>query len=82
MTYEVEIRPAAVKDLDAMSPDVAQRVLAKIELARNDLAGNVKRLTNFTPEYRLRVGDWRVLFEVAGSRIVVHRVMHRSKAYE
>lgn len=32
--------------------------------------------------YRLRVGDWRVLFEVDGKAIVVHEVKHRSEAYD
>ncbi len=47
-----------------------------------DLQGDVKRLTNFTPEYRLRVGDYRVLFELAEQTIIIYRVKHRSKAYE
>jgi hypothetical protein len=34
-----------------------------------DLAGDVKQLTNSTPEYRLRVGDYRVLFEIEGNII-------------
>jgi mRNA interferase RelE/StbE len=46
------------------------------------LAGDVKRLTNFTPEYRLRVGNYRVLFEVEQDRIVIYRVKHRREAYE
>ena len=32
--------------------------------------------------YRLRVGDWRVLFEISGGAIVIHQVLHRSKAYD
>jgi mRNA interferase RelE/StbE len=35
-------------------PKSAQRrIIAKIEALRNDLAGDVKKLTDFTPEYRL-----------------------------
>jgi mRNA interferase RelE/StbE len=68
--------------LDGLSPDVRRRILAKIEAMRDDLAGDVRRLTNFTPEYRLRVGDYRVLFEIEQQQqIVVYRVLHRSKAY-
>jgi mRNA interferase RelE/StbE len=48
----------------------------------NDLTGDVKRLVNYTPGYRLRVGDWRVLFQPEGSRLVVHRIVHRSEAYD
>ena len=48
----------------------------------DNLSGDVKRLTNFTPEYRLRVGDYRVLFEVEETgRVVVYRVRHRREAY-
>lgn len=37
--------------------------------------------TSFTPEYRLRVGDWRVLFEVERDKIVIYRILHRREAY-
>ena len=43
--------------------------------------GNVKKLTHFTPEYRLRVADYRVLFEVEGQKVIVYRVKHRKDAY-
>lgn len=47
----------------------------------DDLVGDVKQLANFTPEYRLRVGDYRVLFEIEGNTIVVYGVRHRREAY-
>ena len=65
-----------------LSPDIAKRVTRKIEALQNNLAGDVKRLVNYKPEYRLRVGDWRVLFDLAGPVIRVWRVVHRSEAYE
>jgi mRNA interferase RelE/StbE len=82
MVYAVEFRPAALKDLAALSPDVSQRIVDKIEAMRTDLAGDVKRLKNFVPRYRLRVGDWRVLFEVSGALIVIWRVRHRRDVYD
>lgn len=48
---------------------------------RSDLAGDVKRLKAFVPNYRLRVGDWRVLFEIEADTIVIHEIKHRSEAY-
>ena len=60
---------------------MAQRIIEKIEALRSDLAGDVKRLTDFTPEYRLRVGDYRVLFEIEASQVIIYRVKHRSDAY-
>ena len=81
MEYEIEFKPKAIKDLDSLPPDIARRIVEKAAALRNDLHGDVKRLTHFTPEYRLRVGDYRVLFEVEGSRVVVYRVRHRREVY-
>ena len=67
----IEFKPRAVKDLDALDRPTARRVLEKIRGLEEDLAGDVKRLTNFTPEYRLRVGDYRVLFEIEGDRVII-----------
>lgn len=81
MEYEVEFRPKATKDLGRLSPDIARRILSKIAAMRKDLSGDVKHLTHHTPEYRLRVGDYRVLFDLEESRIVIYRVRHRREAY-
>lgn len=81
MEYRIEFKPKALKDLDSLQPDAARRVVEWINRMRNNLAGDVKHLTNFTPEYRLRVGDFRVLFELAGNQIAVYRVVHRRDAY-
>lgn len=77
----IEFKPRAVKDLKALERPTAQRVLEKIRGLENNLAGDVKRLTNLTPEYRLRVGDYRVLFEIEGDRVIIYRIKHRSRAY-
>lgn len=81
MDYEIEFKPKAIKDLDSLHPDMAERVVEKVGRLQKDLEGDVKRLTNYTPEYRLRVGDYRVLFEVEGNRVIVYRVLHRREAY-
>ncbi len=57
------------------------RILARIEEMSNDLKGDVKQLTNFTPEYRLRIGDYRVLFEIEEETIIIYRIRHRREAY-
>jgi mRNA interferase RelE/StbE len=77
----IEFKPRAVKDLNALDRLTARRILEKIRGLESDLAGDVKRLTNFTPEYRLRVGDYRVLFEIEGDRVIIYRIKHRSRAY-
>ena len=82
MKYEVELKPKAIKDLKGLSKTEGKRIIDKLKLLEDDLQGNVKRLTNYTPEYRLRVGDWRVLFEVDDKKIIVYRIRHRKEAYK
>jgi mRNA interferase RelE/StbE len=82
MIYDIQFKPAAIRDLGRLSPPVTKRILSKIEAMRNNLAGDVKRLKQFTPGWRLRVGDWRVLFDVVGAVIIIWRVLHRSEAYD
>ncbi len=81
MTYEIELKPRALKDLQALPKTTQRRIVAKIEGLAEDLAGDVKRLTSFTPEYRLRVGDYRALFEVEGNQVILYRILHRKDAY-
>jgi len=82
MNYQIDFKPRAVKDLKKLPPQDNRQIVKKIEAMQSDLAGDVKRLTNFTPEYRLRVGDYRVLFEIEGQTMVIYRVLHRKDAYK
>lgn len=81
MRYTVELKPRALKDLKGLPQTDQRRLTQKLELLETDLQGDVKKLTDFSPEYRLRVGSWRALFEIEGDRIVVYRILHRSRAY-
>lgn len=78
---KVELKPQAIKDLCGLEKQEAERIAAKLAELENGLTGNIKRLANFTPEYRLRFGDYRVLFEVEEATVVVYRVMHRKHVY-
>ncbi len=81
MRYDVQFKPRALRDIEGLSSRMRTRLLARIEEMSNDLKGDVKRLTNFTPEYRLRVGDYRVLFEIEGEKLIIYRIRHRREAY-
>ena len=83
MKYSVELKPQAYKDLERLQKYDAARIFDALRTLANGLKGDVKRLTNFTPEYRLRVGNFRVLFEIeTGKRIVIYRIIHRRDAYK
>ena len=81
MKYKVELKPRAIKDLKALSVVNRSRLIERIENLENNLAGDVKRLTNSTPDYRMRVGNYRILFEVESDRVIIYRVIHRRDAY-
>ncbi|WPE18817.1 type II toxin-antitoxin system RelE family toxin [Candidatus Thioglobus autotrophicus] len=43
---------------------------------------NVKKLTNFEPAYRLRIGNYRILFDVLDDTVEIGRVLHRKDSYK
>ena len=81
MKYTTELKPKAFKDLKSIALRDRERIIERIEALEDNLQGNVKKLTKHTPEYRMRSGDWRVLFEIEESKIIVYRVLHRKEAY-
>jgi mRNA interferase RelE/StbE len=81
MTYAIEWNARARKDFDALDPQLSRRIRAAIERLVNG-EGDVRRLTDVEPPlFRLRVGDWRVLFRHERQAIVILRILPRDKAY-
>ena len=76
------IRKSAIKDLKKISQPFKSKIHKKIkELENFPNISNIKKLTNFEPAYRLRVGDYRILFDVYEKDIVIGRVLHRKESY-
>ena len=62
---KVIIDAKALKDLKKIDKKVAKNIITKIDILKKyPNIPNIKKLTNFYPPFRLRVGDYRVLFEV------------------
>ena len=71
----VFIDAKALKDLKKIPKARAAQVLEKIETLENfPEVPNIKRLTHFEPPFRMRVGEYRVLFDVEGDTLIVYRV--------
>lgn len=81
MKFRVTLKPKAEKDLKGMHPQDRKRVVERLRLLEDNLSGDVKKLTNHSPEYRMRAGDWRALFEVANDEVIVYRILHRRESY-
>ncbi|NQZ56946.1 MAG: type II toxin-antitoxin system RelE/ParE family toxin [Lentisphaeraceae bacterium] len=78
---KVNLRKSAVKDLKRIDINTKKKLHFKI-ISLQDFPdiNNIKKLTNFEPAYRLRVGDYRILFDVTENSI--ERVLHRKDSYK
>jgi len=81
MRYTVELKPKAEKDLKAMPKDDSHDMYDALLALESGLTGDIKKLTDHWPEYRLRMRNWRALFEIEGDKIIVYRIRHRREAY-
>ena len=80
---KIEIRKSAIKDLKRIDIKAKDSIHAKIaELIGFPKISNIKKLTNFEPSYRLRIGDYRILFDILDDTIIVGRVLHRKESYK
>ncbi|MGH9807431.1 MAG: type II toxin-antitoxin system RelE family toxin [Terriglobia bacterium] len=82
--YAVVFARSARKELQNLDPQVARRILKQVEaLVTNPRPSGVVKLEGATDHWRIRVGQWRVVFRVSDrERLVdVVAVRHRSDAY-
>ena len=80
--YQIEYGPSALDDLDDLPARERTQILRKIERLRLGLHGNIKRLHKSEAMYRLRMGDYRILFDVEGDVIVIRRIGNRKDVYD
>ena len=88
MSWRIEVKPTAEKQYLKLDKTVKQRIrnaLLELEQAENPLLHHaVRNLTGkLKGDYRLRVGDWRVLFtpDRAEKVIYVYAILPRSDVY-
>lgn len=83
--YSLEIKQSAQKELDSLGETLFTRIDRKIlALADNPRPAGCKKLKGYKDQWRIRVGDWRVLYTIndAAKFIVVTGVAHRREVYE
>lgn len=82
--YEVIVAGRAAREIADLPPTVAERVYHRLEaLARDPRPRGVKKLRGEPELWRIRIGDYRVLYAVDDDTraIDVIRVRHRSTVY-
>jgi mRNA interferase RelE/StbE len=81
MPHSIQIGATAMKDLQALPRNITESIRNKIESMREALPAGVKRLHEFDIGYRVRLGDYRILFDLSGSQIIIRRILHPRHAY-
>lgn len=79
--YTLDFEGSALSALEALPKNIRRQIGYSIDLLQRDWTGDIKKLEGEKSEYRLRVGKYRVLFELAGRDSVVYAVKDRKDAY-
>jgi mRNA interferase RelE/StbE len=83
--YSVVIKSSAQKELDALDDAVFSRIDRRIlALAENPRPAGCKKLKGYKDQWRIRIGNWRVVYFIDDSakRVSISRVAHRREVYD
>jgi mRNA interferase RelE/StbE len=82
-TYKIVLTPAAIRNLKSLPRDVLRRVDAKILSLGDNPRPQDKKLIGRDGFLRVRVGDYRIVYQVTDDRlvVVVVRIGHRREVY-
>ena len=83
MPYKIEVRPAAAKQLGKLDPPTARRIQGVIALLADDPRPPASRPLTGRPAWRVRVGDYRLIYTIEDDRLVVAVITigHRRDVY-
>ncbi len=82
--FEIRWKHSATKELKKLSPQDIQRILKAVEeLASEPYPHGTRKLTGSDRSFRIRVGDYRVIYSVLEACLVIEivRVGHRKEVY-
>ena len=83
--FSIDIKASAQKELDALDNPIFARIDRKImSLADNPRPPGCKKLRGYKDQWRIRVGDYRVVYllDDAKALVTIVRVAHRREVYE
>lgn len=76
---EIKVTKTAIKDIKKLDTQTRDRILKGIYKLP---LGDVKRLQGYTNYYRLRIGDFRIIYSVSDETIIISAVLPRGEAYK
>ncbi len=82
MSFGLSWREGALKDLDNLEIFLKKRIVKKImEFVESESFHGIKKMYGSDCMYRLRIGNYRAIFEMIDSVVVVTKIGHRGKIY-
>ena len=82
--YNLSFKPSVEKDLRKIPSTLSRVILQKIEqLSQNPISPKTIKLAGGDNFYRIRVGDYRVIYSVdhPTQQVIIHYVRHRREVY-
>ena len=76
---QIEITKSAKKSMKKMDAATRNRIIAGIQKIPS---GDIRKLQGYENDYRLRIGDYRILYTITGDLITVNDVLPRGEAYK
>lgn len=83
--YKIIFKHQVEKDLRKIDNQLINKIIKKIELlSENPLPQNSKKLLNTERTYRLRVGDYRVIYQLdeETKELTIYYIRHRKDVYK
>ena len=82
MIYRLTYTRRAIRDLDAIDPATKRRIGKTLQRYEKDPLAQAEPLRDSDlGSYRFRIGDYRVIFDLAEAEIIILRVGHRREIY-
>ena len=84
-SYKIIWKNSAKKELRKLDKAIIPKILSKIkELAENPYPSNSKKLVGSVSNYRLRIGEYRVIYTISSSNLIIEiiKVGHRQGVYK
>jgi mRNA interferase RelE/StbE len=83
--YEIDFKSSAAREFRKLAPEIKTRLREAINALKTEpRPDGVKKLAGETHLYRIRVGDYRIIYEIDDftQMLLVMRIRHRSDAYQ
>ena len=82
--YRIEVKQSAARDIKKIPKIYIKKITSSVtELERNPFPGSCKKIKSSESMYRIRIGDYRVIYEVITNEklVIIHYIRHRKDVY-